>query len=60
MVDFNIFKEDDYDDEENKEPFICAECKRIITGNYFYDSITQKVYCSKECCLKQIEKEYFD
>ena len=60
MLDFRIFKEEEAIEDEKKEPLICTGCKKVITGDYFYDKITQQIYCSKECYLEQIEKEYFD
>ena len=56
MLDFRIFKEEEEIEDEKKEPLICTGCKKVITGDYFYDKITQQIYCSKECYLEQIEK----
>lgn len=61
MLNFKIFDDIEFDEEDNKEEkLICAVCSKLIEGQYFYDKYTKKIFCSQRCYLDEIGKDYFD
>lgn len=59
MLGFKLFQETD-DECYEKEIIYCFNCNKVIKDDYYFDRASNKVYCSKECYLKSIEKEYID
>lgn len=58
MFDFKLLQEPD-DEYYEKEIIHCFNCNKVIKDDYYFDRASNKVYCSKECYLKSIEKEYY-
>lgn len=54
-----LFEEEEEDGV--REEVYCVECKRIIEDEKeFYDSVGENIYCSYECYLKELNREYFE
>ena len=57
MLGFKIFNSENSNEDELR---YCIGCNKVIEEDYYYDKITQKIYCSKNCYINQIEKEYME
>ncbi|MGG7177535.1 hypothetical protein ACQPU1_08090 [Clostridium paraputrificum] len=57
MLGFKIFNNENEDEDE---VVYCIGCNKVIEDSYYYDNNTQKLYCSEDCYINQIEKEYME
>lgn len=54
-----LFAEEE--EETIREEIYCMECnKKINDEDIYYDNTGEKIYCSYECYLKELNREYFE